>query len=114
MLSHPSDVEKHCKAGNRLGNQGCGSRVADFPEGSDTLKGVREGTGNSEGLALVGLQGASAGGDVGNWGVPWAPTLSESPLTSLLGVLLENLLVGLQCQGDTPSAPLPSSESGCQ
>lgn len=34
-------------------------------------------------------------GDVGNWGVSWVPTLSESPLSSLLGVLLENLLVGL-------------------
>lgn len=34
-------------------------------------------------------------GAVGNWGVPWVPTLSESPLTSLLGVLLENLLAGL-------------------
>lgn len=62
MLSDSSEVEKHCQAGNRLRNRGCGSRVADFPEGSDTLKGVREGTGNSEGLALMGLQGASAGG----------------------------------------------------
>lgn len=97
-----------------MGNQGCGSRVADFPKGSDdTLKGVREGTGNREGLASVGLQGAGAGGDMENWGVPWVPTLSESPLTSLLGVLLENLLAGLKGQGDTPSAPLPSSESGC-
>lgn len=31
--------------------------------------------------------------EVGNWGVSWVPTLSESPLSSLLGVLLENLLV---------------------
>lgn len=62
VLSDPSDLEKHCQAGNHLGNRGCGSRDADFPAGSDILKGVREGTGNSEGLALVGLQGVSGGG----------------------------------------------------